>query len=298
MASATFGWITQIAAKDGVKADNLLQSNLDYIRALKPPFNTLWFEDHLQWGDTAVPESWSMLTTMAARFPEMRCGTLVLCQSFRNPAHLAKMAASLQMLSDGRLILGIGAGWKEDEYKAYDYPFSSSKVRLEQLEETAIIIKKLWQESPATFHGNHYSIEDAYCEPRPDPAPPLLIGGGGEKVTLKIVAQHADWMNLLFADLPTFIEKNRILEGHCQEVGRDATTISRSLYAYVWITSEGTKPAPRSGDKFIIYGKPERVTEQIQGFIDAGVDHFMIRFLDFPSTEGLQLFQSEVIPNL
>lgn len=298
MGSATFGWITQIVAKDGVEANSLLQANLSYARALKPPFNTLWFEDHMQWGKTAVLESWTTLTTIAALFPDFFCGTLVLCQSFRNPALLAKMAASLQMITGGRLILGIGAGWKEDEYKAYGYPFPSSKIRLEQLDETVTIIKKMWQDSPATFHGTHFSIEDAYCEPRPDPVPPLMIGGGGEKVTLKLVARHADWMNLLFADLPTFKEKDRVLEQHCTQIGRDSKSITRSLYAYVFITPDGRKPAPRSGNKYIIYGTPERVGEQVSAFIDAGVEHFMLRFLDFPSAEGLTLFQQEVIPKL
>jgi alkanesulfonate monooxygenase SsuD/methylene tetrahydromethanopterin reductase-like flavin-dependent oxidoreductase (luciferase family) len=298
MASASFGWITQIAAKDGVSPDKLIETNLSYIRALKPPFNTLWFEDHLQWGDTAVLESWTTLTTMAALFPSLRAGTLVLCQSFRNPAHLAKMAASLQTITDGRLIVGIGAGWKEDEYKSYGYDYPSPVLRLEQLEETAIILKKMWHQSPSTYQGKHFSIQDAYCEPQPDPIPPLMIGGGGEKVTLKIVAKYADWMNLLFADLPTFIEKDQVLRSHCDQVGRDPETITRTLYAYVFVTPDGQKPAPRSGNKYIIYGTSEQVSEQISGFINAGVEHFMLRFLDFPSHEGLALFQDEVIPNL
>ncbi len=298
MKKASYGWITQIAAKDGVDADTLFETNLAYIRAFKAPFDTLWFEDHLQWGSTAVLENWTTLTTMAALFPKMRCGTLVLCQSFRNPALLAKMSASLQVITGGRLILGIGAGWKGDEYLAYGYPYPSNRERLEQLEETAIILRKMWRESPASFHGKHFTIEEAYCEPRPDPVPPLLIGGGGEQVTLRLVAQYADWMNLLFADLTTFQEKDAVLKRHCDQVGRDPSTITRTLYAYVYITPDGRKPAPRSGDKYIIYGTPEQVGGQVQGFIEAGVEHFMIRFLDFPSTEGLGLFQEQVIANL
>ena len=298
MANASFGWITQIAAKDGAQTETLMDENLNFIRALHPPFDTLWFEDHLQWGETAVLESWTTLATLAAIFPLLRCGTLVLCQSFRNPALVAKMTASLQTITKGRLIVGIGAGWKEDEYQAYGYPFPTSTARLEQLEETATILKKLWHESPATFKGKHFSIEAAYCEPRPNPAPPLLIGGGGEKVTLRIVATHADWMNLLFADLETFKHKNRILQHHCEKVGRDSDSITRTLYGYVFITPDGRKPAPRSGDKYIIYGNPERVGEQVSAFIEAGVEHFMLRFLDFPSIEGITLFQEEVLPRL
>lgn len=298
MAKTSFGWITQIAAKDGVRAETLMEENLKYIQALHPPFDTLWFEDHLQWGDIAVLEAWSTLTSMAAQFPQMRCGSLVSCQSFRNPALLAKMAASIQTITHGRLIVGIGAGWKEDEYLAYGYPYPSTSTRLEQLEETSIILKKMWTESPASYRGKHYVIEEAYCEPPPHPVPPLLIGGGGEQVTLRIVAKHADWMNLLFADIETFKHKDEVLRRHCDEVGRDHTSIKRTLYAYVFITPDGLKPAPRSGDKYIIYGTPEQVGEQIAAFITFGVKHFMLRFLDFPSSEGSQLFQEEVIPNL
>ncbi len=298
MTKTSFGWITQIAAKDGVKTDTLMEENLRYIQALQPPFDTLWFEDHLQWGDIAVLEAWSTLVTMAGIFPGMRCGSLVSCQSFRSPGLLAKMTASIQTITQGRLIVGIGAGWKEDEYRAYGYPFPSTNIRLEQLEETSIILKKMWRESPASFHGKHYVIEDAYCEPQPHPVPPLLIGGGGEKVTLRIVAKHADWMNLLFADIETFKHKDSVLQRHCDEVGRDPASIKRTLYAYVFITPEGRKPAPRSGDKYIIYGTPEQVGHQISAFVSAGVEHFMLRFLDFPSPEGVQLFQEGVIPNL
>ncbi|MEJ2012046.1 MAG: LLM class flavin-dependent oxidoreductase [Anaerolineales bacterium] len=298
MKTPTFGWITQLAAKDGARPERLLEDNLAFIEAMRLPFTTLWFEDHLQWDGTAVLESWSTLATMAARFPRLLCGTLVLCQSYRNPALLAKMSASVQVLSKGRLIVGIGAGWKQDEYRAYGYPYPPDSVRLEQLEETAIILKRMWNESPVTYEGKHYQVEAAYCEPKPDPAPPLLIGGGGEQVTLRIVAQHADWMNLLFADAATFKHKDGVLRRHCGRLGRDPDTITRSLYGYVLVTREGRKPAPRSGNKYIIYGKPERVAEQITAFLDLGVEHFMLRFLDFPSTDGLALFQEEVIPIL
>jgi alkanesulfonate monooxygenase SsuD/methylene tetrahydromethanopterin reductase-like flavin-dependent oxidoreductase (luciferase family) len=298
MSEPTFGWITQLAAKDGARPERLLKDNLAYIEALRPPFTTLWFEDHLQWDGTAVLESWSTLATMAARFPGLRCGTLVLCQSYRNPALLAKMTASLQVLSGGRLIAGIGAGWKQDEYLAYGYPFPPDGERLEQLEETAIILRKMWSESPVTYKGSHYQVEAAYCEPKPEPAPPLLIGGGGERVTLRVVAQHADWMNLLFASPATFKHKDGVLRRHCEELGRDPDTITRSLYGYVLVTPEGRKPAPRSGDKYIIHGKPEQVAEQISAFLDLGVEHFMLRFLDFPSTDGLALFQEEVVSML
>src|SRR5205085_11949001 len=113
----------------------------------------------------------------AARHPELRFGHTVTCQSFRNPALLAKMAATLQFLTGGRFILGIGAGWYEAEYRAYGYDFPPPGVRLAQLDETVQIIKAMWRDKPATFHGQYYQIEGAYCEPPPEPRPPLMIGG-------------------------------------------------------------------------------------------------------------------------
>jgi alkanesulfonate monooxygenase SsuD/methylene tetrahydromethanopterin reductase-like flavin-dependent oxidoreductase (luciferase family) len=298
MPKLSFGWITQSAAKDGAQASTLFEDNVAYARAFRPPFDTLWFEDHLQWDQTAVFESWTFMVMMSAIFPKLRCGSLVLSQSFRKPALVAKMGATLQAITDGRLILGIGAGWKQDEYASYGYPFPSSQVRLEELEEAVTIIKKLWHESPATYHGKHFAIEEAYCEPRPQIAPPLLIGGAGEKVTLRIVAKHADWMNLLFADIDMYRQKQTVLQEHCSKVNRDPSTITNSLYAYVLVTPEGRKPARRSNDKYIIFGTPEKVAEELTAFIEAGVHHFMLRFLDFPSLAGQQLFQEKVAPLL
>jgi SAM-dependent methyltransferase len=136
-----------------------------------------------------------------ARYPKLRFGPTVLCQLNRSPALVAKEAAVLQLLSGGRLILGIGAGWKENESHAYGYNFQRAKVRLDQLEEAVQIIRKMWSEDSPTFHGQYYSIDSAYCFPRPDPVPPLLIGGFGPKRTLKIVAKYADWCNIYDSDL-------------------------------------------------------------------------------------------------
>src|SRR5260370_8102615 len=156
----------------------LFEYNRRLIRKLSPGLTTLWVEDHLQLGETATHECLPTLSYFAGEFPQFRVGALVLCQSYRNPALIAKMAANLQWLSGGRFILGLGAGWKEDEYEAYGYPFPDTKTRLEELEEAAIIVKAMWSSRPAAFEGTHYRIHDAYCEPQPHPPIPLPIAGG------------------------------------------------------------------------------------------------------------------------
>src|SRR6516162_7701668 len=162
----------------------LFDYNRRLIRTLSPGFTTLWVEDHLQLGETATHECLTTLSYFAGEFPRFMVGALVLCQSYRNPALVAKMAANLQLLSRGRFILGIGAGWKEDEYRAYGYPFPDTKTRLEELEEAVQIMKAMWSTRSATFDGKHYRIREAFCEPQPSPVIPLLIGGGGEQKTL------------------------------------------------------------------------------------------------------------------
>jgi alkanesulfonate monooxygenase SsuD/methylene tetrahydromethanopterin reductase-like flavin-dependent oxidoreductase (luciferase family) len=144
--------------------------------------SALWVSDHLQNDDADVLEGWTTLTYLGARAPSYRVGHLVLSQSYRNPALLAKMAATLQTLTGGRFVLGLGAGWQEDEYRAYDFPFPSARVRIEQLGETIDLMRAMWTDSPATYAGAHYRVTDAYCEPRPEPIPPILIGGQGPRL--------------------------------------------------------------------------------------------------------------------
>jgi alkanesulfonate monooxygenase SsuD/methylene tetrahydromethanopterin reductase-like flavin-dependent oxidoreductase (luciferase family) len=156
---------------------------------------------------------------------KFRVGALVLRQSYRNPALTAKMAANLQMLSGGRSILGLGAGWREDEYCAYGYPFPDTKTHLEELEEAAFIVKAMRSSRPATFTGKHYSIRDAYCEPPPDPPIALLIGGGGEEKMLAIVARRADWWNFNACTVEEYTRKLAILKSHCARVSRDPSEI-------------------------------------------------------------------------
>src|SRR5205823_2386696 len=139
-------------------------------------FDSAWFVDHLQDGGEDLLEGFTALTYMAALHPRLKFGHSVLCQSFRNPALLAKMGATLQFMSGGRYILGIGAGWNEEEYRAYGYDFPPNRVRVEQLEGALQIIKAMWTEEKATYKGKHYKVIEAQCEPKPDPAPAIMVG--------------------------------------------------------------------------------------------------------------------------
>jgi alkanesulfonate monooxygenase SsuD/methylene tetrahydromethanopterin reductase-like flavin-dependent oxidoreductase (luciferase family) len=297
MNQPTFGWIVQTIARENARLETLYTDNARYIDQLRGVFTTLWFDDHFQKTRSPILESWTSLSYFAAKFPEFMFGTLVLSHSYRNPALTAKMMATIQFLSGGRYIAGIGAGWKEDEYLAYGYPFPSNKVRLEELEETVQIFRLMWTQSPATFVGKHYQIRNADCEPLPQPPIPLLIGGGGEKVTLRLVAQYADWFNVTFTDPPTYAHKLEVLKRHCAEVGRNFDEITKSLWAYINFNDEGHPMRDQYG-RYIISGTPQQVTETLRSYAAMGCSHFMLRFVDYPQTEMLEIFKQDVLPKI
>jgi alkanesulfonate monooxygenase SsuD/methylene tetrahydromethanopterin reductase-like flavin-dependent oxidoreductase (luciferase family) len=270
----------------------LYEYNRRLIRSLSSGFTTLWVEDHLQLGETATHECMTTLSYFAGEFPQFRVGALVLGQSYRNPALTAKMAANLQLLSGGRFIMGLGAGWKEDEYYAYGYSFPDTKTRLEELEEAAIIMKAMWTSSPSTYVGKHYSIHDAYCEPQPNPSIPLLIGGGGEAKTLAIVARRADWWNFNSCSVEEYAHKVAILKSYCVRIGRDPTEI-KLTYLSTASVSEDPEQVVRSPQKHFVAGSSTEVIRELERFHAIGVTHFMFRFLD---PESLERFVKTVVP--
>ena len=297
-AKLEFGCIAELVGRGGVKSEMLLDDNRRTIELLQGHFNAVWFDDHFHKDGAPVFESWTTLSYLASQYPQMRFGTLVLCQSYRNPGLLAKMMATLQVLTSGRFIAGIGAGWKEDEYQAYNYPFPSSKIRIEQLEELAKILKIMWAQSPASFEGKHFRITQAECEPLPHPPPPLLIGGEGEKLTLRVVARHADWMNIAFPEVATFQHKLSVLKEHCLEAGRTYEDIKKSIWTYVEIKESEGSTGIDTRNRHFISGTPEQVAIELRDFSEAGVQHIMIRFVDFPGTRMAKRFIEEVIPRL
>lgn len=270
----------------------IMEFNRSCIEALPPNFTTLWLEDHLQWGADDVLECFSTLSFLAGQYPRFRVGTLVLDQSYRNPALVAKMAANLQALSKHGMVLGLGAGWKEDEYLAYGYPFPPTGERLDQLEEAVNVIRSIWQSQPATYTGKYYQIRNAYCKPAPNPPIPLLIGGGGEKRTLAIVARYADWWNFNSVPVKEYARKLNILKAHCEKIGRDINDITLS---YLGTLSVAENPAEllTNPQKYYVVGNPQRVIEQIEQFHALGVTHFMFRI---PNLQTLELFSNRVAP--
>ncbi len=294
MPQVEFGFMLRQKNEPGHSRQDLIDHNKTSIAALTSSFSSLWVEDHLQWEMTDTFECFTTLSYLAASYPQFKVGSLVLSQSYRNPALLAKMMATLQALSNGRVILGLGAGWKEDEYLSYNYPFPTTKIRMEQLEEAAQLIRAMWTaQQPVTFEGKHYAIHNAYCAPQPSPAIPLLIGGGGEQRTLALVARYADWWNFNSCTVEEYDHKLSILKQHCKVVGRDFSEITLTYLGTVSVAEDPAK-VKRNPSKHIIAGNAEEVTQELQRFRDIGVSHFIFRFLDH---ETIQHFVAHVVPN-
>ena len=283
----------------------LIDKTFPYLDQTYTPFDSLWMPDHVQYTDNNVAEGWSLLAYAMARYPDKVCGHAVLCNSFRNPAHLAKMAATMQALSGGKLVLGIGAGWNEEEYLAYGWPFPPAKVRIAQLAEAIELIRALWIDAPASYNGEHYQINDAYCEPRPDPLPPVMVGGSGEKYLLRVVAQHADWWNYIYTDRQTYAHKQNVLKEHCQVVGRNYDEIVQMTHSGILIAENEqalkrlqADPQVRPATAEMLVGTPEQITERLLAAIDQGATHIATHFCDAPRPDGTLLFVQEVMPHL
>lgn len=276
-------------------------------------YDAVWAPDHLCHGiDHAILECWTLLSWAAAR-TDMRVGPLVACNDYRNPALLAKMAATLDVITDGRLTLGMGAGWFEREYAAYGWEFRDGFTRLMRLDEAIQVIRTMWTDDDPTFEGEHYQIEHAYCEPGPvqEPGPPIIVGGAGEEVTLKLVARRADGWNL---GLPyeQYAHKVGVIREHCETVGRDFEEIQLTYDGHVACSRD-----PETVDRLVeagpddatslddvdhvdeletIAGAPEECAAQLERLVDLGVTGFQFWFLDYPDMTGQELFADEVLP--
>jgi len=303
------GWHMHSFPVDGSSGPAFLDQIHHTLQTIHPYVDSVWVDDHLmpwatwQPNDTPYLECLTTIAYFAAAYPTLHFGASVLCQSYRNPALLAKMAANLQLLTGGRLIFGIGAGWMESEYRAYNFDFPSPAVRLAQLEEAVQLVKRLWTESPASFAGSHYRIDNAYCEPRPNPIPPLLIGGGGEQLTLRVVAKYADWWNIPGGMVANYARKLEILRQHCAAFGRDYNSIVKTWSAEAIAVAETEAEAQRIAaaspyNSLSIVGTPAQVAAQLRPFLDLGVEYLIVRLLDFPATAGIELFLHDVLPRL
>ena len=309
MSNLKFGWHMHSFPVDGSSGAAFIDQIHHTLERIHPHFDSVWVDDHLwpwakwQANDTPYLECLTTIAYFAAAYPSLKFGASVLCQSYRNPGLLAKMAANLQLLTGGRFLFGLGAGWMEEEYQAYNFDFPKPSARIAQLEETVQIVKKLWTESPASFAGVYYRLENAYCEPRPDPVPPLLIGGGGEQLTLRVVAKYADWWNIPGGSYDNYAHKLNALRQHCAAVGRDYDEIVKTWSAEAIALAETEAEAQRIAavspyNNNPIIGTPAQVAEQLQAFVDLGVTYLIVRLVDFPNPAGIELFAQEVMPRL
>ncbi len=300
MAKAQFGWAMPIGMtkENSPRYLELVEQALEMV---KGRFDSIWIADHLQFDDRNVLEGCTTITYMAARHPQFRFGNSVVCQSFRNPALLAKMGATLQFLSGGRFILGLGAGWKEDEYRTYGYDFPSPGVRVEQLDEYVKIIKALWAQQQATFEGKYYHVSGAHCEPKPEPVPPIMIGAMRPRI-ISLAVREADWWNVSTTTPEEYKEMVEMCERACDQAGRDPKTLRRTWYGPCTCAPNEAElkkltgaHTPQNGS---ITGTTEQVIDQMRAFIDMGVDYFMLNTPGLPNFTTLETLLNEVVPAL
>lgn len=252
----------------------------------------MWLADHFMPNatDTSTPwpEAWTTLAALAPQVPGIRLGTLVTGNTYRHPAVLAKMAATVDHISGGRLVLGIGSGWQENEHQQYGIEFGTARQRLDRLEEACAMIKSLFNEPSANFEGCFYTLKEATLEPKPlQPNLPLMVGGGGEKVTLRITARYADEWNV-WGTVETMIHKMKILDRHCEDIGRDPKNIQRSAVALLFLSDDDKfiQQTRETVDRALIAGNLAEVQDTVKAYQEAGVDELLVP--DFTLGQGQQ----------
>ena len=274
-------------------------------------YASIWLYDHFHTVPTPTQEvtceCWTSTAALARDTKRVRLGQMVTCNSYRNPALLAKMASTVDALSHGRLDFGIGAGWYEHEYVAYGYGYPSTRERLDRLREAVQIILAMWTQEEASFEGKYYQIKGAINQPKGVQKPhiPLLIGGGGEKVTLRLVAQYADGCNI-GGDIATIKHKLAVLKQHCEELGRDYNSIKRTTLiddcviaeteaeALAKLTPQQRANLQELRQKWLI-GTPEQIRERLAEYAEAGIQELIVRFVDAAQIEPVRLFAREFI---
>lgn len=304
-----FGWRVPDFPVDGSTAQAFRDQIFDFLGETQAHLDSAWVADHFvpwmgSWNQAEPTfECWTTLTYLCAKYTHLTFGTIVMSQGYRPPALVAKMASMLQVLSGGRFVLGLGAGWKEDEYRAYGYDFPGPGERIEQLAESLQIIRGMFTQPTTTFQGRYYHVENAICEPKPEPLPPIMVGGSGRKKTLRVVAQYADWWNGVGVSPEEFADAAAALADHCQAIGRNPASIVKTLSTDCVSVAHSTQEALRMAEASPfnnphngIIGTPDEVAARIQTFMDVGVEHFILRFVDFPRTDGAKLFIDEVLP--
>jgi F420-dependent oxidoreductase-like protein len=272
-------------------------------------FDSVWVMDHFYQIGNVGPETdpmleaYTVLGAIAARTSKASLGTMVTGVTYRYPAVLAKQVTTLDIISSGRAILGIGAAWNDSEHSGYGIPFPPVKERMDRLEEALQICRSMFTQERATFKGRYYETNEALNYPRPIRADgiPILIGGSGEKRTLRLVAQYADACNF-FGDLPTIKHKIEVLERHCDEVGRDPAEITKTRLGGLMIAATASEAEakgevvrqrrnmPRERyDGYFVAGDPDAVAEQAHAYLEAGLDGLIFNVHDPADLERIEL---------
>jgi F420-dependent oxidoreductase-like protein len=290
------------------------------------PFESIWVFDHFHTvpipTEEATHEAWSLMAALGAVTDRVRLGQMCTCMGYRNPAYLAKVAATIDVVSGGRVEMGIGAGWYEHEWRAYGYGFPGAGERLAMLDEGVQIMRQLWTTGTATLAGKHYQVDGAIGRPLPlqEGGIPVWIAGGGERKTLRIAAKYAQYTNFV-GDPETFTRKSEILAAHCKDVGTDFGAITRSAdYAVVigttqkevqdrlaWLRSHyeqllSPELVERSVNAYAnspLAGTPEQIIERLSAMRDLGMNYAILSFAEAAyDHSGMELFAKEVAPAL
>lgn len=288
MAEMKIGWITPVIGPPEsnhvpiviYQAEHILPTAFQY-------FDSVWLADHFYGFDRKTDpflESWTTLTWLAAKFPDVLLCHHVIGHGYRQPALIAKMAATLQELSGGRFILGIGAGWRKEEYLAYGWEFPSTATRIRQLEEVIKICRLMWTEEAPTFEGKYFTIRDAYAAPRPNPLPPVMIGGGGEQIMLPMVGRIADGWNTFPRDMGDWQRKRDIVWRSAEAAGRNPADIEISA----------TREAPLPKTK----AESEAWLETLLHWKSLGITHPVLDFGHVTDKDLVVQFAEEVLKPL
>lgn len=304
------GWKRELAATVGAEAQwkqavdtALLIERLGY--------DSLWVYDHFhnvpRPAGEAVFECWTTMAAISQLTSTIRLGQMVGCNGYRSPALLAKITSNIDVMSGGRLDWGIGAGWYENEFRAYGYDFPKPKDRIGMLSETVQIVRSMWTEPETTFKGDYYEVKRAQCDPKPiqRPTPPIWIGGGGEQLTLRVVAKYADCSNF-GGPLDSWERKRDVLRSHCEAVGRDADQIRMTWSPEIYIRE--TEAEIEAAGSLAVWGQTvedwrannlvgtvQQVTDKVAAYVAAGCRGFVPWCSDYPDTESLQRF-AQIIP--
>jgi len=313
------GWLDEFP--DNNAYDQFLFSKSVALKAEQLGYNAGYVYDHFipYYGDKrTLPffEAYTLLSAVAAITTKLRVGQVVTCNSYRLPSLLAKMSSTLDAISNGRLEFGIGAGWFEHEYNSYGYQFDSASTRIEQLDESLIIIKKMWQKEKSSFKGKHYSIKNAICNPKPiqNPHPPVMVGGAGQKL-IAVAAKHATRYNHPFGTPEILQSKIEMLKIQCKKIHRNFDEIENSVLLRVLVGKDKDdikhivtqlKKKNESISEFIMrskdsiaLGTPDEVIEYLQKYVNIGISYFIVNFIGLSnSLEMLSLFSKKIRPRL